>query len=44
MSLMEFFYGAKIAEATVNKIKGRNKIIDDNIKDGKLKKVKENQK
>lgn len=40
MSLMEFFYGAKIAEATVNKIKGRNKIIDDNIKDGKLKKSK----
>jgi len=37
---MEFFYGAKIAEATVNKIKGRNKIIDDNIKDGKLKKSK----
>ena len=34
MSLMEFFYGAKIAEATANKIKGRNKIIDDNIKDG----------
>lgn len=38
---MEFFYGAKIAEATANKIKGRNKIIDDNIKGGKTKKSKE---
>ncbi len=41
MSFIEFFYGAKIAEATVNKIKGRSKIIDDNIKGGKSKKSKE---
>ena len=41
MSFMELFYGAKIVEATANKIKGRNKIIDDNIKGGKSKKSKD---
>ena len=41
MSLMEFFYGAKIVEAAANKIKGRNKVIDDNIQHEKNKKKKD---
>ena len=41
MSFMELFYGAKIVEATANKIRGRNKIIDNNIEGGKSKKNKE---
>lgn len=43
MSFMELFYGAKIVEATANKIRGRNKIIDNNIEGGKSKKIKKNQ-
>lgn len=38
MSFMEFFYGAKIVEIASNKIKGRNKIVDANIQEAKVKK------
>ncbi len=35
MALSELFFGAKIAEAAVNKVKGRGKIVDANIEGGK---------
>lgn len=35
MSLSELFFGARIAEAAADKIKGRGKVVDTNIQNGK---------
>ena len=42
MSFMEIFYGTKIVESALNKVKGRSKIIDQNIENEKKSKNKEN--
>ena len=41
MSLMELFYGAKIVESAISKVKGRSKVIDQNIESSKKSKDKE---
>ena len=41
MSLMEIFYGTKLVESALNKVKGRSKVSDQNIESGKKSKDKE---
>ena len=36
MSFMEMFYGAKVAEFAVNKVRGRKQNIDENVQNKKF--------